>query len=387
MQKKMPSVVHLVTPYLFHTGPWIYSQVIGLKRFRSIVFTQRKENLDQFPFIEVYSPEDFSLIKKFFNRVYRKAFDRYGMFFDKFCETLKPQLFQAHFGFEAARWLNFLEKTGVPLVTTFYGQDVSKLGRVPKWQKRYARLFDYGVAVLAEGTHLKSQLINIGCPERKIFVQHLGVELNKYPQKPNEGKERRERTIILQVSSFREKKGIEYSLEAISRVRERIPAIEYRLIGWGDDDKSSQAVLSLIRKLRLSDCVKLLGIMRHDAMIEEMLAADIFLHPSITALDGDNEGGAPVCVIEASAMGLPIVSTIHADIPEVVIDQKSGFLAPERDSAALAEHIVNLVENPQLRAEFGRAGRRHISQEYDLGVQLEKLEEIYFDLLGMATTK
>jgi colanic acid/amylovoran biosynthesis glycosyltransferase len=111
-----------------------------------------------------------------------------------------------------------------------------------------------------------------------------------------------------------------------------------------------------------------------------MSSADIFLHPSVTGQDGDNEGGAPVCIIEASAVGLPVVSTLHADIPEVVIDEQTGFLVPERNSMLLAERIIRLIENPQLRMDFGKCGRTHIFKNYNLNTQLRNLENIYSEI-------
>jgi len=339
MSKKKTTIVHLVTPYLFHTGSWVYSQLTGARKFRAIVFTQKKENLGQFPFDKIYSPEDFSTGKRFVNKVYRRVFDRFGLFFDGLVQELKPRLFHAHFGFEAARWLEFVEKTRLPLVTTFYGQDASKLGKIPTWRGRYTKVFGYGNRFLVEGTFLKKQLMNLGCPENKIIVQHLGVELDKYPQKNHTSGSKESPIVILQVSTFREKKGIEYSLDAISRVRKIYPNIEYRLIGAGDNEESNRRIVSMVKDLNLEDCVKLLGIQQHRAVIDEMSSADIFLHPSVTGQDGDNEGGAPVCIIEASAVGLPVVSTLHADIPEVVIDEQTGFLVPERNSMLLAERI------------------------------------------------
>ena len=75
---------------------------------------------------------------------------------------------------------------------------------------------------------------------------------------------------------------------------------------------------------------------------------------------GDTEGGAPVGVIEASATGMPVVASFHADIPEVVRHGESGWLAPERDVEALAAHLVGLIEHPESWPAMGERGRRHI---------------------------
>jgi len=370
------AVVHLVTPYLFYTGSWVYSQLVGITNFSNVVFTQRKENLDLFPFEKVFSPEDFAYLKRVSNKIYRRLTDNYGLFFGGMTRRLHPRLFHAHMGFEAARWLAFVKRSNIPLVTTFYGLDVSQLGRIEAWKKRYERLFDYGTVFLAEGAFLKKQLVDIGCPAERVIIQHLGVSVAKYPKKQNE-KKKNARTTILQVSSFREKKGIEYSLQAIARVVKADPNIEFRLIGRGDSLQADNAISSLIDRLGIASYVKQLGSKSHSETILEMSQADIFLHPSVTASNGDNEGGAPVSVIEASAIGLPVVSTLHADIPEVVRDGITGWLVPERDSNLLAEKLLDLIKRPERREAFGRSGRKHVSTEYEISVQVKKLEEIY----------
>jgi len=97
----------------------------------------------------------------------------------------------------------------------------------------------------------------------------------------------------------------------------------------------------------------------------------------VHAADGDSEGGTPVSIIEASASGLPILSTTHCDIPEVVLDGESGYLVPERDSDALAERLIHLCKNSHLWQKMGRAGREHVEKNYDVKRQVAKLEEVY----------
>ena len=91
----------------------------------------------------------------------------------------------------------------------------------------------------------------------------------------------------------------------------------------------------------------MLGLLPHPTALEELKRATILLYPSVTASDGDTEGGAPVALIEAMAMGVPIVSSLHADIPEVVIDKTCGLLFPERDIAGLATGLDTLLRSPR----------------------------------------
>ena len=77
---------------------------------------------------------------------------------------------------------------------------------------------------------------------------------------------------------------------------------------------------------------------------------------------------------------MPILSTLHADIPEVVVDGKSGLLSPERDVDSLAENLERLVAEPDLWEQMGRYGRRHVEENYDVRRQVARLEEIYSEV-------
>lgn len=370
------TIVHLVTPYLFHTGSWIYSQIKNISKFRCVVFTYCKENLDVFPYNKVVSFDEFSITRRILTKFYRKvAGDHYGLYFKSYSDKYKPVLFHAHLGQEGARWLNFSRRNTIPLITSFYGMDVSKLGKIPYWQKRYKKLFQYGALFLAEGNNLKKQLVDLGCPENKVVIQHLGVDVAYYPKKINYSNSSSPIN-ILQVSSFREKKGIIYSLQAIAKVIETNKNVFFKIIGDGDlKTKANYNVL--VEELQIKEYVKFVGIKSHNEMISEMFDADIFIHPSVTASDGDNEGGAPVSIIEASAIGLPVVATNHADIPEVIINNKTGLLSDEKNIDDLTFSLLELTRDHKLRKSLGEAGVAHISANYNLPIQIRKLEEIY----------
>jgi colanic acid/amylovoran biosynthesis glycosyltransferase len=376
---KRNNIIHLVTPFLFHTGPWIYSQILKVTKFNNYIFTQERKNESQFPYDQVYSLNDLGELHKNLNKIYFKYCQQYGLFFKKYFTKIDPLCFHAHFGYEAVRWFNFVKNTNRPLITTFYGLDVSKLGQIKRWRDDYQKLFKYGSFFLAEGSFLKKQLVELGCPEEKIIIQHLGIDFDKYPHKDNYSNQNK--IIILQVSTFREKKGIEYSLKSLSKIKEIFPDFVFNLIGAGDDSESEGKIINMIKELSLSKHVNLLGIKTHDEMQKEMMNSDIFLHPSVTALDGDNEGGAPVSIIEASAMGLPVISTLHADIPEVIINGETGLLVAERNVSELTDKILLLMNSVDLREKFGNNGRNHIEKYYKLKDLIINLEKIYSSFL------
>jgi len=113
-----------------------------------------------------------------------------------------------------------------------------------------------------------------------------------------------------------------------------------------------------------------------------MLAeAHILMAPSVTAADGDEEG-IPNTLKEAMAMGIPVISTLHAGIPELVADGISGFLVPERDAAALADRLRRLVDHPETWAAMGRAGRVRIDSDFDIDRLNDQLLDLYKGMLA-----
>jgi glycosyltransferase involved in cell wall biosynthesis len=112
-----------------------------------------------------------------------------------------------------------------------------------------------------------------------------------------------------------------------------------------------------------------------------MQKASIICQPSVTAADGDSEG-LPTVVLEAAATAKPLLATHHSGIPEIVVDGTTGFLVPEREVGALADRLLLLLKNADLRRRMGEAGRRRIEEHFDLRKQAKRLEEIYGETIS-----
>ncbi|GAI16312.1 unnamed protein product, partial [marine sediment metagenome] len=289
-------------------------------------------------------------------------------------------LLHSHFGNEGFRNLELKQRLKVPMITSFYGYDVSKLLKGPLWFHRYQRLFSEGEIFLAEGNYMRKSLVELGCPGEKVIVQHLGVDLEKIKFEPRRiGRDGKIK--ILVAGSFTEKKGIPYALMTFARIRAKYDNLELSLIGdssgISSDELEKSKILNIISKYDLRKSINLLGYQPYSIFLKEIYKHHMFLSPSIHASSGDTEGGAPVSIIEASASGMPVLSTIHCDIPHVVMDGKSGYLAPERNIDALAERLEFFVSNPNIWIKMGQKGREHVKKNYNVRNQVQKLEEIY----------
>lgn len=379
-------IAHLVQPYLFLTGSWIYGQIANIDRYRQIILTSKTENLDVFPFKPIFSYGDLLPHQKILIRLRNNGFnDVYRNFFYGVLKKHAAMLMHCHFGYCGVEFVDIKRKLKLPMVTSFYGSDMSLLPRDPRWRRKYEVFFGEGEQFLVEGTCMKAGLMELGCPEKRIIVQHLGVDVQRLPMLPRQmGSD--DMVHILVAGTFREKKGIPYALEAFARVRRKHKNMRLTLIGDAADqprDKQEKAkIFEVLGKHDLQESITLLGFQPHRVFLESLLTHHLFLSPSVTAVDGDSEGGSPVSITEAQATGMPVLSTFHADISEVVLDGTSGLLCVERDIEALAANLEFLVTHPEAWAEMGRHARAHIEKEYNVKTQVRRLEGIYSALLS-----
>ncbi len=373
-------VAHMIPEYLGHTLNWVHTQIKHVRRYTPYVITRRTMNLDSYPLERIFTsrrPDTPLSPVPFVDRVALRLGFLPRVDFRCFSAALRelpPMFLHAHFGWDGFFALGLKKKHNLPLITRFYGYDVGVLPQTPLWQKRYRRLFAEGDLFIVEGTNMKSILVGLGCPEEKIVVHHLGIELDQigYRQRavaPNALR-------VLLAGTFKEKKGFEYALRALAITCEKLPDLNVSttIIGGGALKDNLHA---LARELDIHDTINWTGKQPHDFFIKALYEADLFLSPSVTAANGDTEGGAPVGIIEAGASGLPVVSTTHADIPEEVLDGRTGLLAPERDVDALVESICRLARAPEMRLEFARRAREHVEKNYEAVLQGERLTEIY----------
>jgi colanic acid/amylovoran biosynthesis glycosyltransferase len=297
----------------------------------------------------------------------------------------KADVMHSHFGPQGWFDIPKAAEFGVPQVVSFYGYDVGRLPSTePRWRDRYQELFESASLFLCEGRHLADRLVDLGCPREKVDVQHLGVKVDEIPFRPRSW-HAGEPLRVLIAGTFVEKKGIPYGIEALGRIKDRVD-LYITIVGDSlDQDRSKREkarILDTLARQGLESRTRLLGYQPYRVFLEEATHNHVFLSPSVTACDGDTEGGAPVSVIEMAAAGMPVVSSNHCDIPGVLEDGKTGLLAPERDVDALESRLIWLLENPTRWAEMVVAAREHIEREFHAGLQGERLARIYCSISG-----
>jgi colanic acid/amylovoran biosynthesis glycosyltransferase len=372
------TVAHMNSSYLGIPRTFIYAYITSMRRYRPIVLTQETLNLELFPFSPIYSLDAQPRLLRVLHRIVFNS-TRYPLYYALVFRKEHPCLIHAHFGPQGVLSLPLARQFRTPIITTFYGVDLSLPSRSRIWHALYRRLFSRGDLFLVEGNSMRQKLAQLGCPPEKIRLLRIGVFTAKFQFRPRRLASPSGRIRLLVCGRFVEKKGIQYGIEAFARAKAAHPNMTLRIIG---DGPLREDIKAQIGKLGLSDSVTLLGYVPHDEFASELQEANILLAPSVTSSDGDTEGGAPTVLLEAQACGVPVLSTTHADIPEVVLDKKAGILVPERDVNALTNGLLQLIEHPETWLQMGEAGRKHVERHHDAQKVTRRLEQFYDELLN-----
>ena len=280
------------------------------------------------------------------------------------------KLVHAHFGADATLVAPSVVRAGIPMVVTFHGFDATSLatdpsGRGKRYRRRLAELFETVEQVLAVSDFIAEKVVGLGAPREKVTVHHTGVPLATAGTTagPREG--------ILFVGRLVDKKGVADLLRAVSLLPTDLRQTTIVLIGDGPLRPELEAAAATMRL----NC-QFRGTLSTAEVRHAFERAALFCAPSKTAASGDSEG-LPTTVVEAAAHGLPIVSTLHAGIPEAVVQGVTGILVPEADPLALMHALERLLRDTTVAEKMGSAGREHIARGFDIARQTAKLERVY----------
>ncbi len=293
----------------------------------------------------------------------------------------RPSLVHAHFGVDGVYALPLARRLGAPLVTTFHGFDATlstaALLASPAWanyplfRRQLARQGDLFVCASA---FIRDRILALGFPESRTRIHYIGVDSRAIgPRDPGE-----ETQTILHVARLVDVKGCRYLIRALAMLASKHAKTELIIIGDGPLMRPLQA---LARSLGLEHRVRFLGALPHDRVLAWMRKAAILAAPSVRTDSGRVEGLGMV-LLEAAATGVPVVGSRSGGIPEGVIDGRTGFLVPERDSAALARRIGDLLDDGDMRLRMGGHGRTLVERRFDIRRQTEVLEDFYDSLLA-----
>lgn len=272
----------------------------------------------------------------------------------------------AEYGMVGASICKACKLVKVPLIIHFHGADAHHYETVNKYIKQYKEAFEYASAIIAVSQFMLNKLIQLGAPKDKIFLNPYGVDLNKFT---NSSPEVSSNTLFF-AGRFVEKKAPQVLIKAFGIVKKSVPNAKLIMAGNGPLLEDSKL---LAKKLNLN--IEFPGVYSHQQVKEKMQMVRGFVQHSVIATDGDAEG-TPNSILEASASGLPVISTFHAGISEAVIDKKTGLLSNENDIEAFANNMITILKDGFYAKELGVMGAKHISEHYNLKLRILALDKI-----------
>src|SRR5439155_14831951 len=213
---------------------------------------------------------------------------------------------------------------------------------------------------LVRSQSLQRAVADLGCDPEKIELQRAGIPREKFPFRerrwPKSGEWR-----LVQAGRLIEKKGLPVTLRAFAAFLRQYPNATLTIAGEGPMLGELQR---LACELNVEARVSFTGFISQEQLRDIYYRSHIFLHPSQTGHDGNQEG-IPNSMLEAMASGLPVFATQHGGIPEAVENGVSGVLVPERDHEELARALLNASEDSAFLSRLALSGAEVVRKNFD----------------------
>jgi colanic acid/amylovoran biosynthesis glycosyltransferase len=290
----------------------------------------------------------------------------------------KAELLHVYFGHIAVHLLPLVTQWARPTVVSFHGADVMVDMHKPAYRSATREVLEKASLVLARSQSLGKALIQLGCPSDKLRIQRTGIPTADLPFRQRCWPSATGEWRLLQACRLVEKKGLATSLRAFAQFHREFPKSKLTIAGEGP---LHETLLALAKDLEIADTVHFAGFLSQSELRQLYYESHIFLQPSETGPDGNQEG-VPNAMLEAMATGLAVFATSHGGIPEAVRDGENGVLVNERDTKGLACRLTKMASQPQMLEALARSAAETVRREFDQQEQTAKLEDIYLKLIN-----
>jgi colanic acid/amylovoran biosynthesis glycosyltransferase len=364
-------------PEMWH----IYRQITALERVSPVVIAQKRENSARFPFdkIDIVPKPALHFLRRFWFRQLRdkpwqiSAGELRALM--NALERSNARLLHIYFGHIAVHLLPLIRAWKNPSLVSFHGADVMVDMNKPAYREATRQMLDGVKLVLVRSESLRRAVADLGCDGNKIEVQRTGIPVDEFPfsERNFPTSDGGGEWQFVQAGRLIEKKGLPVTLRAFASFLKRYPNATLTIAGEGP---LLGHLEELARELKIDNRVAFTGFISQEQLRDLYYGSHIFLHPSETGPDGNQEG-IPNSMLEAMASGLPVFATRHGGIPEAIEDGVSGVLVPERDDEELAWALLNAVEDGHFLSQIARNGAEVVGEKFNLRVQARRLEDAY----------
>lgn len=257
-------------------------------------------------------------------------------------DSFKPDVIHCHFGFEALKVTENFTRNDIPVIVTFHGYDATEFDNKESYKRKLKATFDRpNIFPMFVSDYIRQRVARLTVNTEKGFLLYLGIDLDRFKRKIFPDKS--SGVQFIQISSFAGQKGHVYTVEAIRRFFDKYPDSNARFVFGGGGAVELDVVRAQVKKLNLENKIHFTGKINPEEVRQWLDQSHYFIHPSVVGPKGETEG-LPTAIMEAMAMELPILSTYHAGIPELVQPGINGLLVNEKDIDAYVAKFVEIQE-------------------------------------------
>jgi len=376
VKNKKPAILLYVEQYCSPTMTFVHRQVVALTDYFDVhVICRKRDNENRFPGPTICIPRTcLCRIKSYINKKTGYLLFKSNKEFTKEIKSLisrvNPTAIVSHFGPAGIEINGCIKNLNIKHFCVIHGYDGSKLLRNSEYVNQLQQCSNVNFIFASKSMMDNFGMAGVNC---QGFVHHLGYH---GPHRPNQCKEqltekthRGKKIVFFQAANLIEKKGHKYSLEALSNFQSTYPNFEYWIAGSGP---LLESLKSLSKNLGVANKVKFLGHLSGIDLQNAFDAIDVFLHHSVTAEDGDQES-IPTVLMEAMYQQLPVISSLHSGIPDLINHKFNGLLGPEKNIKAYVENLQTVLRDD---GSMGRNAVETVKNKFRFSSQIDRLAAI-----------
>jgi glycosyltransferase involved in cell wall biosynthesis len=311
-----------------------------------------------------------SLWEKIRNKIKPVAINFREVRLKYFLTKYKIQVVLAEFVYTGANVLKVCEELNIPVVTTGLGYELSQVKTIERYKEGYKRLAKSDTTVIVVAKYMIEVLVGFGFQRNKVIYSPAGASPDFFEINPDYNSKQ-----IIAVGRFVSKKAPHLTIFAFHKVLAEIPDAKLIMAG---DGLYVDLCEDLVRYMGIEQNVFFAGSINQEEQKKYLEGSRVFVQHSRISKDGDSEG-TPVAIIEASSAGLPVISTLHAGIPDVIVDGQTGFLVKEGDVEKMAEYMISLLKDSGLAKKMGESGRENIRKNFTLEQHIDTVATVIKD--------
>jgi len=289
-------------------------------------------------------------------------------------DDLDPDLIHAHrvssYGFLGSLYKRTNSK--IPYILSVWGEDIFAFPKKSVFHKNLTKyILNFPDQICSTSNIMKSEIEKYHDPRNEILVTPFGINSNKFKAKPEIKETKSNKVVIGTVKKLRKRYGVDYLIKAFAQLEktDQYDNLELMIVGGGP---KKEELIKLSKELNIQKKVKFVGRVSPEEVPDYLNKFDVYCALSIN--DSESFG---VAIIEASAVELPVVVTNVGGLPEVVKNNKTGFIVPPKNHKAAFRAIKKLVDNKDLRIKMGREGRKYAEDKYEWKDNAMLMSDLY----------